>query len=183
MVYLTWFLCLFPSALMEIVGRVLAPILPFFVQEDGYLPSWLWWFQTPDNPCDGDRWHWERWPGTAPWSTYTRRVAWFWRNVAYGFNINVIGFKWQQGDEKETIGDPTVGDRSGVSGVCQWRVYRGGETVAFQWYYVKHYKLFGHWKCVRAGAGWKIWGQPSGKVFGQHWIYFNPLKGSGREGD
>ena len=183
MVYLTWFLCLFPSALMEIVGRVLAPILPFFVQEDGYLPSWLWWFQTPDNPCNGDAGHWERHPGTDAWSTYKRRVAWFWRNVAYGFNIEVIGFKWRDGDVKQVLGDPTVGDNSGVSGKCCWRVYRNDELVAFQWYYVKHYKLFGHWKCVRAGAGWKIWGQPSGKVFGQHWLYVNPIKGSGREDD
>ena len=62
MLYLKW-LCLIPvSLVMAIVGRVLAPVLPFFVQADGYLPRWLWWFQTPDNPCDGDKGHWERWP-------------------------------------------------------------------------------------------------------------------------
>ncbi|WP_443979685.1 DUF7338 family protein [Sutterella wadsworthensis] len=27
--------------LMAIVGRIIAPILPFFVQENGYLPRWL----------------------------------------------------------------------------------------------------------------------------------------------
>lgn len=181
MVYLTWFLCLFPSALMEIVGRVLAPVLPFFVGSDGYLPKWLWWFQTPDNPCDGDEGHWARHPGTDPWSTYTRRVAWFWRNVAYGFNINAIGFKHKDGDLKIVQGDPTVGDRSGVSGKCKWFIKRDGERVAFQYYYVKHYQIFGRWRCVRIGAGYKIWGQPSGQVFGQHWVYFNPFKGSGRE--
>ncbi len=181
MLYVKWFLCLFPSFLMEIVGRVLAPILPFFVQEDGYLPSWLWWFQTPDNPCDGDEGHWERHPGTDAWSTYTRRVAWFWRNVTYGFNIEVIGFKHKDGDVRMVYGDPTVGDRTGVSGTCRWAVYRNNKKVAFQFYFVKHYKLLGHWRCIRIGAGYKVWGDITGEVYGQHWLYVNPIKGSGRE--
>lgn len=91
MLYLKW-VCLIPvSLVMAIVGRVLAPVLPFFVRADGYLPRWLWWFQTPDNPCDGDKGHWERWPDTSAWGTYKRRVAWFLRNVAYGFDIGVLG--------------------------------------------------------------------------------------------
>lgn len=182
MVYLKWFLFCFLSLAMDVVGRVLAPLLVFFASDDGWLPRWLWWFQTPDNSLDGDRGHIERWTdATDDWTTYCRRLAWLWRNCAYGFNIEVLGFKLKDGDVKQTLGDPNVGDNSGVSGTCRWRVYRNGELVAFQWYYVKHYKLCGHWKCVRVGAGWKIWGQPSGKVFGQHWIYFNPFKGSGRE--
>ncbi len=32
---------------MEIVGKVGAPILAFFVRSDGWLPHWLWWFQPP----------------------------------------------------------------------------------------------------------------------------------------
>ena len=54
MIYLKWALLIAPSLFMAVVGRLLAPVLPFFVQEDGYLPSWLSWFQTPDNPADGD---------------------------------------------------------------------------------------------------------------------------------
>ena len=182
MVYAKWFFLIFPALIMDIVGRLLAPILPFFVQEDGYLPRWLWWFQTPDNPCDGDRGHWERWPKDTPFWRYVRRVAWFLRNVAYGFNIDVIGFKHKDGDVKEVIGDPTVGDKSGVSGTCRWKVFREGKLVCFQIYFVKHYQIFGHWKCVRAGCGWKIWSEPGpGRVYGQHWIYFHPIKGSGLE--
>ncbi len=99
------------------------------------LPKWLWWFQTPDNPIDGDAGHLARWGDSMePWPRYVRRVAWLWRNCGYGFNINVIGFHHQDGDVKEVIGDPTVGDNSGVSGVCRWRVYRGGKLVCFQYY-------------------------------------------------
>lgn len=58
MVYVKWFLFLVPSLLMDVFGRLLAPVLPFFADESGYLPRCLWWFQTPDNPLDGDRGHW-----------------------------------------------------------------------------------------------------------------------------
>ena len=87
MMFLKWAALGPLSFLMAILGRILAPILPFFVQDDGYLPRWLWWFQTPDNSCDGDAGHWERHPGLDAWSTYKRRTAWFWRNVAYGFDL------------------------------------------------------------------------------------------------
>jgi hypothetical protein len=74
------------------------------------------------------------------------------------------------------------GGRAGVSGLCKWRVMRDGKAVSFQIYYVKHYRIFWTWKCIRAGAGYKIWGTPTGQVFGQHRPYFHPLNGSGRLG-
>ncbi len=185
MVYLKWFLFLPASLLFDVLGRLLAPVVVLFANDEGWLPSWLSWFQTPDNSLDGDRGHAERWgTSTAPLATYVRRVAWLWRNCGYGFNIGPIGFHHQDGDRKEVEGDPSVGDTSGVSGTCRWRVYREGKLVCWQVYFVWHYKVFGVWKCVRAGAGWKIWGDPGpGTIYGQYWVYFNPLKGSGREGD
>lgn len=181
MVYVKWFLFLIPSLLMDVLGRLLAPVLPAFADESGYLPKWLWWFQTPDNALDGDRGHWERWPKSGDFWTYVRRVAWLLRNCAYGFNISVIGFKHKDGDRKEIYGDPDIGDKTGISGFCKWLVYRQGKLVAFQVYYVKHYKIFGVWKCVRAGFGWKVWGDPSGEIYGQYWVYMHPFKGSGLE--
>nr|DAK88624.1 MAG TPA: Envelope protein [Caudoviricetes sp.] len=180
--YLRW-LCFLPASLaFDVFGRLLTPLVVLFADKDGWLPSWLWWWQTPDNPIDGDAGHLARWGiSTAPLTTYVRRVAWLWRNCGYGFNIDVLGFHHQAGDVKEVYGDPAVGDTSGVSGVCRWKVYRAGKPVCWQFYYVKHYRIFGVWKCVRIGAGWKIWGQPvPGYVYGQHWVYFHPMKGSGR---
>lgn len=111
MLYIKWLLLTPVSLVMAVVGRVLAPVLPFFVQDDGYLPRWLWWFQTPDNPCDGDKGHWERWPDTSAWGTYKRRVAWFLRNVAYGFDIGVLGQKTIPGDCLDMDGQEGVSDQ------------------------------------------------------------------------
>lgn len=182
MVYLKWLALLLPSILMDIVGRLVAPILPFFVSKDGYLPKWLWWFQTPDNSLDGDRKHKLRWPKNGRFWTYLRRVAWLTRNCGYAFNISVLGYKPESNDTIVISGNPNIGDLSGISGHCTWKAVRDGEKlVSFQYYYVKHYRLFNTWKCIRIGLGWKIWSHPSSKVYGQYWVYFHPIKGSGLE--
>lgn len=157
MPYLIWSLYIFPSFVMAIVGRILAPFLPFFVQENGYLPTWLWWFQTPDNPCDGDRGHWKRWPGTDPWSTYKRRVAWFLRNVAYGFDETVCGIKTRPTDCLEIIGNEDASDKNGISGLCKYYLYRDGKLIGWQVYYIKHYKVWRITACIRINMGWKLW--------------------------
>ncbi|MBS5792785.1 MAG: hypothetical protein KIC91_08170, partial [Sutterella sp.] len=78
------------------------------------------------------------------------------------------------------FGDPKIGDRSGISGWCRWNVYHAAKLIAWQFYFVQHDKIFGVWKCVRLGIGWKCWGV---KPFNaQHWLYFHPIKGSGRNG-
>ena len=80
MLYLKWAILSFPSVFMAVFGRIPCPILPFFVTENGHLPNWLRWFDTPYDTADGDDGHQEKWPGTDWWSTYKRRVAWYWRN-------------------------------------------------------------------------------------------------------
>ena len=111
MVYLKWGLLMAPSFFMAVVGRLLAPFLPFFVDETGYLPKWLWWFQTPDNPIDGDRGHWKRWPGTTSLRTYIRRVAWLLRNVCYGFDESVCGVHMLPTDVLTEIGETNASDK------------------------------------------------------------------------
>ena len=178
MPYLIWFLLIFPSVFMAVFGRLICPILPFFVQEDGHLPKCLSWFDTPFDTADGDEGHQERWPGTDRRSTYKRRVAWYWRNCAYGFDMRVCGIKVNP-DTDQIIyeGNPDIGDDTEISGKCKWFAYRDGELIAWQFYYVKHYSLFGLDKCVRIGLGWKIWSEE--KLYdepAQYWIYFNPVK-------
>ena len=173
--YIKWFAYIIPSLLMQVVGRLLAPVLPFFVQDDGYLPQWLSWFQTPDNTCDGDQGHWERNPGTDAWSTYKRRALWFWRNVAYGFDIDVLGIEVRTTDEILVDGNPDIGDASGISGTCIRYACRGSRLIGWQYMYVKHYSLFGWQRCVRIGAGWKLW-NPTKPFKAQYWIFFNPMK-------
>ena len=177
--YIKWVLLTIPSLVMHVIGRLVSPILPFFVQEDGYLPSWLWWFQTPFDTCDGDRHSWERHPGTDWWSTYKRRFFWFNRNVCYGFDMRVCGVSVNPGRDVITVnGNPDIGDSSGISGKCKWKAFHQGDLTAWQWYYVRHYELFGRWhKCVRIGLGWKIWdNEKLREEPAQYWLYFNPLK-------
>lgn len=155
MIYLKWALLIVPSLFMAVVGRLLAPVLPFFVRDDGFLPDWLSWFQTPDNPCDGDEAHWERHPGTGTWDTYCRRVAWFWRNVAYGFDISVLGVEVRSTDSLIFEGDRDVGAKPPRSG-WQWKkIVRDGEVVAFQLYGVQQYRVWPQ-RCLRVNVGWKL---------------------------
>lgn len=142
---------------MAVIGRLLAPILPFFVQEDGYLPDWLSWFQTPDNPADGDDNHWDRHPGTDAWSTYKRRVAWFWRNVGYGFDIQVLGARCKASDVLTMDGMEHVKAKPLAEGWQFYRLYREGKLVYWQFYFVCGYDWWPA-KCIRGNFGWKLWG-------------------------
>lgn len=64
-----WALLAPVSLFMAVFARLLCPVLPLFANDEGYLPSWLWWFQTPFDSLDGDQGSWERNPGTDAWST------------------------------------------------------------------------------------------------------------------
>ena len=196
MVYLKWlYFCVF-DLISQVIGKALSPILPFFVRTErnaegkidwkfdgsahqANLPHWLRWFQTDDHDCDGDRGSWERHPGTDWWSTYKRRTAWFFRNTAYGFCIDVLGVPVYPEDEFVVQGNPDASDTNSISGACFRRVYRDDKLICFQWYYIRHYAIGSRYKaCVRIGLGWKLfgnWHNESGKV-AQHQIYFNPLK-------
>jgi hypothetical protein len=182
MAYVKWFFLLIIGIPFELFAKVLSPVLACFVQANGWLPDWLWMFQTPDNTCDGDAGHRERWPRDGVIWIWLRRTAWLFRNSAYGFNFYVLGVKYLPTDAVTIEGDPGVGDTSGISGLCKWRLERDGKLYAWQIYYVRHYRIFGRWKCVRFGAGWKLWGDIVADPQCPHWLYFHPIKGSGLEG-
>ena len=156
MIYLKWLALVPISFIMAIVGRFLAPILPFFAKNDGYLPDWLSWFQTPDNSLDGDKGHWERWPDTSAWGTYKRRVAWLLRNVCYGFDISVLGQTTLPGDAFVMLGEDKVQDQPfGHGGYWLKRVYRNGKIVCWHFYFIRQWKTWPD-KCIRISMGWKL---------------------------
>ena len=165
------------SIAFAVIGRLLAPVLALFCDEQGWLPASLSWFQTPDNSCDGDVGHRERWPKDGVFWTYARRVAWLLRNVCYGFDIQVLGVDIIPGDSIKVIGDPDVGENSGISGYCFRKLIRDDRTKAFQFSYVKHYRILGIDKCIRIGAGWKLWNGVKLDIYkAQYWAFFNPIK-------
>ena len=174
-----WALLAPVSLFMAVFARLLCPILPLFANEEGYLPSWLWWFQTPFDSLDGDSDSRERHPGKGKLATYWRRVCWLWRNAGYGFDMRVCGIEVKPDTDNIMIeGDPDIGDDPHQhEGTCTWIAYRKGKPIAWQWMYIKHYELLGIHKCVRIGFGWKIWSEE--KLYdepAQYWLYFNPVK-------
>lgn len=96
MIYLKWFLFLPLDVLAKVVGVVFAPAISLFVDRDGQLPSWLYWFATPDSNmfgCLGDRGFYEEhkdktdtWLGR--WWVCT---LWQWRNTSHGFSVFILG--------------------------------------------------------------------------------------------
>lgn len=98
-----WFVLWPLSLAFTILSMVLALVLPMFASSDGWLPRWLWWFQTADNSLNGDGnreagtgWkgaHWQFRYELPTWlCTYVGRVGWLLRNPGYGFDFDVLGF-------------------------------------------------------------------------------------------
>lgn len=142
----------FADLVMTVVGRILAPVVVLFADEDGWLPDWLSWFQTPDNPLDGDDGHRERWPREGWFWRYCRRVAWLWRNNVYGFTIDVLGAKVYPWARLSYSGDLRTSNRPLHEGFVL-RKARNLDDAYFQIYYVKRW-----WKFVlRVNIGWKLW--------------------------
>ncbi len=96
MMYLKWALMVPVSLLISLVCKILAPILPLF-SKNGWLPSWLSWFQTPDNSLYGDDgWKYEHWQWRYKLpiflATYIGIVGWLWRNPGYGYGcVYMVG--------------------------------------------------------------------------------------------
>lgn len=151
MTYLKWVAMLPVSILVTVLGIVLCPILPLFAK-DGWLPKWLFWFQTPDNSLYGDDgWKYEHWQWRYKLpeliATYIGEFGWLLRNPGQGFGVHYL------------VGDPIiatftdnkdVNDSPGVEGTCT--VHCQG---LFQWVWVKR---ISETKCIYCNFGWNVKG-------------------------
>lgn len=146
--------------LMSPIGRLLNPIAILFASKDGWLPKWLWAFQTPDNSLDGD----EGFKREHRWfrndlnflKIYLNRVQWLNRNSMYGFDFMVMGANIEPGFTYRCIGDESVGNRPLHEGLVIRIVRNPSGSVYWQWYYVKAWSKT---KCLRINLGWKLWGE------------------------
>ncbi len=171
---LLWLLCVPVSMFVLLVAYVFAPIIVLFCDSDGWLPKWLWWFQTPDNPMDGDggwlREHWQwRFKLPEPLAIYVGRVGWCWRNPAYGFDTNVLGAK----NPKEPFnwyGNPDITNTAPV--VDGWLIVTSG----IYWNVYVIAPFFG--RTLRLYLGWKL-RRGEGRSPYQLVCYFNPFKSRG----
>lgn len=157
--YLKYALLVLASLLASVLNLFLAPVVVLFASDDGWLPRSLWWFQTPDNPLDGDGgWkeeHRRFKVEDAAWKRWYNRTTWLYRNPMYGFSIDVLGAKTLWTDTVILIGDPLVSNRPIHSGLVQRRLIRESKIIYFQWYYVWQWS---ETRCVRINLGWKLWG-------------------------
>lgn len=149
MMALRWLFLAVAGMAFTLFAMLAAPVLPLFVGPDGYLPRWLWWFQTPDNPAWGDKAFHEN---QMAWTQirYLRTVFWLWRNPSYGFDFAVLGARVPEGFAYSCSGNERVSNSPLHEGLVIRRM-----NQYWQLYYVK---AWNQTKCLRINLGWKLWG-------------------------
>ena len=155
MIYLIYLLLAPISLLITLVAILLAPLMVLFNFEKDWwcdnhayramgpvLPSWLNWFNTPDNTLDGDA-TFEELNGIGYWP----KVKWLWRNPAYSFALKYITAPYT------TIikGDPTIKDNDNAK--AGWCLVSSNGLFQFRWV-----KPIGFSRCLYCNFGWNIMG-------------------------
>ena len=142
-----------PVLTMTIISYPLAPFVTLFAH-NGWLPSWLQWFQSYDNNLYGGN----DWQLDHPKSYFTGwgMTRWLWRNPAGTFSYVVAGV-WPEGEVRRQ-GDPlTTNTPHGHSGCCHTQVDNG-----WLFNYVRQWGASR--KCLRVVVGWKLYYEQDGGV-------------------
>lgn len=171
-----WFILTLINWIATICNLFLAPFVVLFVDNDGWLPKWLWWFQTPDNPLSAqvqDRWFPEH---DTPLKRWINNVSWMYRNSMYGFSESILGFTIEEGFTYLCIGDENVGNKPLHEGSVRRYLTSGGKTY-WQWYYIKAWGPAKYQRCIRINLGWKLWGSRSIGQKKSIVCSFNPFMG------
>lgn len=155
MIYILWIIMVPISLIVTLLSVVLSPILPLFARDslgpcdnNGYqcvgprLPSWLRWFQTPDNSLYGDATFQKLNP-----PSYWSMVKWIIRNPGYGFGVRYLTAPYTT----SVKGDPTIRDNDNArAGHCM--VHANG-LFQFKWI-----QPIGFQRCIYCNFGWNIMG-------------------------
>lgn len=149
MIYLKWLLMIPVSLAVTLLTFPLAFVLPFFAT-DGWLPKWLFWFQTPDNSLNGDNgWkneHWQ-WRFKLPklLAIYIGQIGWLWRNPGYGYGLVKL-----ENATATYSGNKLVNDCPGVAG---WCFVKSAGLFQFVWVF-----KISSAKCIYCNFGWNVKG-------------------------
>ena len=156
MIYLLYLVLVPVSLLITLIAVILAPVLPLFgVHKDWWLdnhskfgmgfvlPSWLNWFNTPDNDLYGDA-TFQQINGISYWSM----VKWLWRNPAYSFALRYLNSPY----ETTVYGDKTIKDNDNAK--AGWCFVRANGL--FQFRYIK--RIANTNRCILVNLGWNIMG-------------------------
>lgn len=140
---------------ITLLAVIIAPILPAFASpKEGplnnngswgigpRLPSWLSWFQTPDNSLYGDSTFIQH-NGESYWS----QVKWLWRNPAYSF-----GLKYLHSPYTATYsGDTSIRDNDNAR--AGWCLVHANNLFLF-----RCVVPIGFQRCIYCNFGWNIMG-------------------------
>lgn len=153
MIYALYLLLVPISLVLTLVAIILAPVLPMLATEqEGWLdnhakwgvgprlPTWLSWFQTPDNSLDGDA-TFERLNGISYWA----KVKWLWRNPCYAFAIRYLNNPYYT----KVAGDKTIKDNDNAK--SGWLLVHANGL--FQFTIVIS---IGFSRCIYCNFGWNI---------------------------
>jgi hypothetical protein len=141
MIYIIYLLLVPVNLVLTLLALLLAPVLPLFAT-NGYLPTWLSWFQTPDNSLAGDS-SFQAVNGTG----YLASVKWLLRNPLYGF-----GLRYLQAPYTTSVnGDNTIKDNTDAK--AGWCFVRANGL--FQFTLVSP---IGFNRCIYINLGWNIRG-------------------------
>jgi len=156
------------SLLADLIAYPAALIIAAWPEDD--LVRWSW-FLTPDNPATGDEAHEARWRGRP---RYFQKVAWLWRNKAYGFSKTVLGARTNGPVTLWSSTDRPVGNKAGRVEGLEIRTTPEGY---WQLYYIKRVP-WGRSKCLRVNLGWKIWNNElnAHPTFGMLVFTVNPFR-------
>jgi len=155
MIYLVYLFLVPFNLALTLLALILAPVMVLFkVEKDWWcdnhayramgpvLPSWLNWFNTPDNTLDGDA-TFEDLNGIG----YRSKVKWLWRNPAYSFALRYLNAPYTT----SVAGDPTIKDNDNAKkGWCLVKV-----NGLFQFVLVSP---IGFNRCIYVNLGWNIRG-------------------------
>lgn len=160
--FLKYLLFIVLHVIMILVTIGLSPILPAFAIGKPILPKWLSWFQTPDNPLDGDEGFITK---HAPFKgqqkgvkQYINRIVWILRNPYYGLAYGSMG---------ATIKDTPVvvkGNRyvsNDGNRDLERHVGQSGYVLVKSGKHFELYLVYQHGKsakCFMARFGWKMLG-------------------------
>ena len=145
-------LCLPIDLIVTLIAWILAPVLPLFASSDGWLPKYLWWFQTPDASLDGDS-GWKdisKHPYVNKLPRYCRQVLWLIRNPSYAFNWTVLATRPLPDNPYHYLGNIRCDMEDGKWGWCfSW-------VEDTRYFHLKVYQKTCFGKCLKFRIGWNL---------------------------
>ena len=169
MMYLRYLSLLVADLLVNGVSYFLDPVVVLFADPQGNLPRWLKYFQTHDATVDGIGLTGGIEPRFVRQTKFLRdengnpknracrylcRVAWLYRNNAYGFGYYVTGAVGpfaQTRSRGDTLEPPT--NRYPARNGYRLEEWRSADRRYFHLWWVREW---GFGKCWEANIGWKI---------------------------